>query len=148
MAKGQTPALTPVQAERYRQVVQLRTAGVTFEVIAERVGYGGRGAAKDAYDSALRRWGRETIDEHRDLEGARVEELWRRTFARLAALPVDADTEDFTRLVTSAVRVAKRKADLFGIDAPRQVELAGAGGGPIVTDVGEILRARLKQLGA
>jgi hypothetical protein len=146
--KGTTPQLTVDQADRYRQVVQLRTAGYTFDRIASQLGYSSRSGAKEAYDSALKRWGRATVDEHRDLEGERVEELWRRTFRRLSQLPDDADSEEFVRLVLSAVRVAKRKADLFGLDAPRQVEVAGAGGGPIQTDVGELLRDRLKALEA
>ena len=141
--KGQTPALTKDQADRYRRVVQLRTAGVTFDQIAESLGYSSRSGAKEAYDAALRRWGREAIDEHRDLEDLRLEELWRRTFARIAE--VDGDDE-FVKLVSAAVRVSKRRADLMGLDAPRQVEVSGANGGAMRTDVGEILRERLRQL--
>lgn len=141
--KGQTPALTKDQADRYRRVVQLRTAGVTFDQIAESLGYASRSGAKEAYDAALRRWGREAVDEHRDLEDLRLEELWRRTFARIAE--VDGDDE-FVKLVGAAVRVSKRRADLLGLDAPRQVEVSGANGGAMRTDVGEILRERLRQL--
>ena len=57
MAKGQTPALTPEQAERYREVVRLRALGLTFEEIAERTGYADRSSAKNAYEAALRRYG-------------------------------------------------------------------------------------------
>ena len=141
--KGQTPALTKDQADRYRRVVQLRTAGVTFDQIAESLGYASRSGAKEAYDAALRRWGREAVDEHRDLEDLRLEELWRRTFARIA----EADGDDeFVKLIGAAVRVSKRRADLLGLDAPRQVEVSGANGGAMRTDVGEILRERLRQL--
>jgi len=48
--------------------------------------------------------------------------------------------------VNSAVKVSARKAALFGLDAPRQVEIAGEDGGPIITDVGRILLDRLEQL--
>ena len=141
--KGQTPALTKDQADRYRRVVQLRTAGVTFDKIAESLGYASRSGAKEAYDASLRRCGLEAVDEHRDLEDLRLEELWRRTFARIAE--VDGDDE-FVKLVGAAVRVSKRRADLLGLDAPRQVEVSGANGGAMRTDVGEILRERLRQL--
>lgn len=145
MATGQTPALTPEQADRYRRVVQLRTAGVTFDQIAETLGYASRSGAKEAYDAALRRWGRVTVDEHRELEDVRLEELWRRTFARIA----DADSDDeFVKLISAAVRVSKRRADLLGLDAPRQVELAGKDGGPVETDIGEVLRQRVAALDA
>jgi len=143
MPKGQTPALTPEQATRYRRVVQLRTAGVTFDQIADTLGYASRSGAKEAYDAALRRWGRDTVDEHRDLEDLRLEELWRRTFARIG----DADSDnEFATLVSAAVRVSKRRSDLLGLDAPRQVEVSGANGEAMRTDVGEILRERLRQL--
>ena len=143
MAKGQTPALTPAQAERYRRVVGLRAAGVTFDEIAAQLGYASRSSAKEAYDAALKRWGRDSIDELRDLEGHRLEELWRRTFRKLSQLDPDADIDVFVKLITASVRVSKRTADLHGLDAPRQLEVSGRDGGPITTDVGEILRARL-----
>lgn len=143
--KGQTPALTKEQADRYRRVVQLRTAGVTFDQIADNLGYASRSGAKEAYDAAIRRWGREAVDEHRDLEELRLEELWRRTFTRL----VEANGDDeFVKLISAAVRVSKRRADLLGLDAPRQVELAGKDGGPVETDIGEILRQRAEALRA
>jgi hypothetical protein len=145
MARGQTPALTPEQAHRYREVVRLRTAGLTFDEIADRLGYGSRSGAKEAYDAALRRWGREAIDDLRTLEGERLEQLWRRVFAQIIADPNMAVSE-MTSLVNSAVKVSARKAALFGLDAPRQVEIAGEDGGPIITDVGRILLDRLEQL--
>jgi len=143
--KGQTPALSKDTADKYRRVVQLRTAGVTFEQIAESLGYASRSGAKEAYDAALRRWGRSAIDEHRDLEELRLEELWRRTFARLAEVE---DDDEFVKLITAAVRVSKRRADLLGLDAPRQVEVAGRNGGAIRTDIGEILRQRVAAIDA
>lgn len=143
--KGQTQALTPEQADRYRRVVQLRTAGVTFDQIAESLGYASRSGAKEAYDAALLRWGRQAVDEHRDLEDIRLEELWRRTFARIADASAD-EVDEFVKLVGAAVRVSKRRADLLGLDAPRQVEVSGQNGEAMQTDVGEILRERLRQL--
>jgi len=144
MARGQTPALTPEQAERYREVIRLRTVGLKFHEIAERVGYASRSGAKEAYDAALRWWGREAVDDLRTIEGERTEELRRYTFARIIANP--ESTAEFVSLVNSAVKVSQRRAALYGLDAPRQVEISGEDGGPVRTDVGEILLERIRAL--
>lgn len=146
MARGQTPALTPEQAERYREVVRLRTAGLKFHEIAERVGYASRSSAKEAYDAALRWWGREAVNDLRTIEGERTEELWRQVFGRILATP--ESTNEFVSLVNTAVKVSQRRAALFGLDAPRQVEISGEDGGPLRTDVGEILLERIQALAA
>tara|TARA_R110000751_G_C13652601_1_gene468192 strand:+ start:245 stop:781 length:537 start_codon:yes stop_codon:yes gene_type:complete len=144
MPGGQTPALTPEIAGKYRKVVQLKTAGATFDEIAEQVGYSSRSGAKMAYDRALKWWGRETIDELRTVEGERLEQLWRKLFARILA-DGQLDVGEIALLVNSALRVSQRKSALFGLDAPRQVEIAGQNGDPIITDVGEMLRQRMAE---
>lgn len=146
-ASGKTPALTPEQAERYRAVVQLRTAGITFDAIARQLGYSSRQGAKEAYDAALRRWGTEIADDARQLEELRLDDLWRRTYSRINSLSSDEDTSDeFTKLTQTAVRISARRAGLLGLDAPRQVEVAGPGGGPVKTDIGQLFRDKLREL--
>jgi len=147
MARGQSPALSPETAERYRQVVQMRAAGLTFDRIAQELGYASRSGAKEAYDSALQSWGREAVDNLRVLEGERVDELWRRTFARLLEADRNqAEINEFLNIVMTAVRISKRRSELFGLDAPRQLEVTGAGGGAIRTDIGDLLISRLEEL--
>lgn len=149
MARGQTPALTPEQASRYREVIRLRAAGLKFDEIAERVGYASRSGAKEAYDAALRWWGRETVDDMRTIEGERLEDVWRITFTRLLECARDPDaTAEMMAVANAAVRISQRRSALFGLDAPRQVELAGEDGGPIRTDVGDILLERIRSLAA
>lgn len=149
MAKGQSPALSPDTAERYRRVVNLRAAGLTFDRIASELGYASRSGAKEAYDRALELYGREEVDGLRVLEGERIDELWRRTFQRLLeGEKEEIQTVDFVNLISAAVRLSKRRADLFGLDAPRQHTITGAGGGPleIVTDIGRILEERINAI--
>lgn len=146
MPRGQTPALTPKQAERYREVVRLRAIGLKFEEIAERVGYSSRSGAKEAYDRALALYGRESVENLRELEGERLEQLWRQTFARVLQNP--RTVSEFVSLVNAAVRISNSRASLFGLDAPKQVNVSGPEGGPIETDVGQILVERLRALGA
>ena len=145
MARGQTPALTPETAERYREVIRLRTAGLKFHEIAERVGYKSRSGAKEAYDAALRLYGRESVDQLRYVEGERLELMWRRVYARIARSE-DLGTVEFARLLDSAVRLSQRKSALWGLDAPKQYEVTGEGGGALRTDVGDLLRERLEQM--
>lgn len=145
MPKGQTPALKPEVAQRYRDVVRLKSAGMTFDEIADRVGYASRSGAKEAFDAALRWWGREAVDDMRTIEGERLEQLWRRVFGRILSNP-DMPSGEMIQLVNAAVKVSARKASLMGLDAPRQLEVTGVEGGAIVTDVGQILLERLEQL--
>jgi hypothetical protein len=145
MPRGQTPALTPQQADRYREVVRLKSAGLTFDEIADRVGYASRSGAKEAYDAALRYWGRESVDQLRTIEGERLEQLWRFTFGRILSTP--ETTDEFVKLVNTAVRISGQRSSLFGLDAPKQVELTGENGNPIKTDVGAMLVERIRALG-
>lgn len=147
MARGQTPALTPDQASRYREVIRLRAAGLKFDEIAERVGYKSRSGAKEAYDAALRWWGRETIDDMRTIEGERLEDVWRLTYTRLLECARDPEaTAEMVAVANAAVRISQRRSALFGLDSPRQVEISGEDGGPVRTDIGEILLERIQAL--
>ena len=50
--------------------------------------------------------------------------------------------------IPNVLRVEKRRAELWGLDQPKAVEVSGLGGGPINTDVGALLLERLRQLAA
>lgn len=146
--RGNAVALTPDEADRYREVVNLRRAGWTFDEIADHVGYANRSSAKTAYDAALARWGTEAVEEVRAAEGERLDQLWRRVAAAIAQLGADADPKELATLINSAVRLSQARRQLFGMDAPKQIELAGKGGGPVETDIGEVLRQRVAALDA
>lgn len=137
--------LTPEVATKYREVVRLRTLGFTFDDIATRVGYESRQGAHDAYRAALKWWGAESCDNARQLESERLEHMWRSVMGRLqeAQQRNNVDTAEVLGVVNTAVSVMKRKASLLGLDAPRQVEIAGQDGGAITTDIGEMLRERI-----
>ena len=138
--------LTPDESDRYRQVVELKRLGWTFQEIADHVGYANRSSAKHAYDAALQRWGAAAVEDVRAVEGERIDQLWRRVSSAIAQLGPDADPNQLATLTNSAVRISGARRQLFGMDAPRQVEITGQDGGPLRTDVGELLRERLRQL--
>jgi hypothetical protein len=146
--KNATVALTPDEADRYRQVVELRRAGWTYDEIADHVGYADRSSAKRAFDAALSRWGTAAVQEVRAAEGERIDQLWRRISAAIAQLGPDADPNQLATLTNSAIRISSARRQLFGMDAPRQVEISGRDGGAIQTDIGEILRQRVAAIDA
>jgi hypothetical protein len=110
--------------------------GLTFDHIAEQTGYSDRSGAKRAYDCALERWAVETVEQQRIVQTERLDDLWRRVFREIARGDLDQ--------VDRALRIEKRRAELWGLDAPKQHEVTGVAGGVLRTDVGDL--ARLQQL--
>jgi len=72
------------------------------------------------------------------VQNEQLDDLWRRVFAAIA----QGDLSQIDR----ALRILKRRADLWGMDAPRQHEISGPGGSSVRTDVGDLLIARLEEL--
>ncbi len=70
-------------AARERQTIELRTAGYTFEEIAQQVGYKDRSAAKKAVERGLGRWMRETDQELRAVMLERCETVVRRIWPQI-----------------------------------------------------------------
>ena len=94
--------------ERHLQALELRKAGVTYEVIAGQLGYANASGARKAVVSALKATLREPAAELRELELARLDAmllpLWRR---------VQAGDE---KAVDRALRIMERRARLLGLD--------------------------------
>lgn len=106
--QARTPAADVI--ERERRVLELRRAGVSFDVIATQVGYRDRGAAYKAYKRALARTLQQPAAELRDLEVDRLDRL-------LTAVWPKALRGDLAA-VDRVLRVAERRARLLGLDAP------------------------------
>ena len=130
--------LNPDTAERYRRVVDLKKAGLTYDQIAAEVGYADRSGAKHALDAALERWGTDSVGSLRMVQNEQLDDLWRRVFAAIA----QGDLSQIDR----ALKILKRRSDLWGMDAPRQHEISGPGGSALRTDVGDLLISRLEEL--
>ena len=142
-----TQALSVEQAERYAQVIELRRAGATFDFIAKTVGYAGRQGAKEAFDSAINRMGRDPAEEMRILENERLDDLWRRGYVKMAKKDKE-DDEQFLDHALYLLRLSQRRAGLNGLDAPRQLEVSASIDGIVETDVGELLRERIRMVKA
>ena len=137
---------TPEVIAKYEEVVRLRALGLSFQAIAERVGYSGRSGAKEAYSQAIKIWGTEAVDELRVIENERLDHLHRTLMARLETSIRNPETEstEIVAIVNSAINLSRRRSTLNGLDSASKHEITGADGGVLSTDVGEMLKERLK----
>ena len=105
----------PETWDRERQVIELRRAGLTFDVIAQQVGYSNASGAHHAYRRALQRTLNEAgVDEMRQTELDRLDRLQR--FAWTAAAQGDL------KAIDAVLRIMQRRARLLGLDAPARVQ--------------------------
>lgn len=101
--------------DKQRRALELRTEGRTLDQIADELGYASKSGASKAITAALDRHEAAAVDEYRDLEAARLNELQR------AVWPL-AVTGDIAA-VTACVRIIDRRAKLLGLDAPVLVDV-------------------------
>lgn len=113
--------------ERERQALDLRRAGITYDVIASRLGYTNRSAAKKAVMRGIARTLQESADELRTVEADRLDRMQ-------AAAWTGAMRGDDKALVT-VLKIMERRARLLGLDAPTSLEHAGPGGDPLTIEI-------------
>lgn len=116
-ANPQSTATAAEAAGRARQALQLRINGATFTAIAETLDVSPSTAHKYVA-RALADIPRAEADELRTLECQRLDALQRAHWEM--ALAGDAAATD------RVIRIIDRRAKLLGLDAPQQVEIAGA----------------------
>ena len=117
MPKGKTD---PAVIEREKKVLELRRGGLTFDLIAERVGYANASGAHKAYLSACRR----IVVE--DVEAIRNAEIDRLDIAQAAIwgdLVNGADAQDRARAVLALMKIMERRARLLGLDMPTKSQV-------------------------
>lgn len=119
MARSRTK---PETIEKEKKVLELRRGGLTFDLIAERLGYSGASGAHKAYMNACKRIIYEDVTDLRNTE------LDRLNIAQ-AAIWGDVingeDAQDRARAVLALMKIMERRAKLCGLDAPvkSQVEV-------------------------
>ena len=114
MSNSKTDNKAIAYAEKQRQALELRKAGLTFEEIAAKLGYATHVGAYQAVKSAIRKIIKEPAEEVRDLEVARLD-------AMLAGLWVDARKGNVLK-VDRVLKIMSRRAELLGLDAPKKYE--------------------------
>jgi hypothetical protein len=103
------------RADKARKAVELRRTGASYDAIAGQLGYANRSGAWKAVQQALKRSVRESGDAVRQLENDRLDRLllslWKRA--------LEGDLEALDRVL----KIMKRRAELNGLDAPKQLAL-------------------------
>jgi hypothetical protein len=128
----------PEQLDRELKVLELRRAGLTWQRIAEQVGYADHSGAYLAYKRALKRVLQQPAEELRQAEIDRLDRL------QLAAWP-NAMKGDNSAIAT-VLRIMERRAKLMGLDMPVKIAqdvTVWDGGESIdraVRDLAELLR--------
>lgn len=123
MAKPRPSRLTPEILEREAEVLKLRRGGLTFDMIAERVGYKDASGAHQAYVRACKRIIASDVDELRKVEADRLDMAQAALWSKVLQGDVPA--------VNSLMRIMERRAKLFGLDMPfkQQIEVTNYDGG-------------------
>jgi len=122
------PKISPQAAlatEKQRQALELRCLGLTYEQIAEKVGYKGISSVQSALQAAIKKALAEPMEELRAVDGAKLDFIWKRMLDRVAEDPSDYKAYEIM------LKVLTRRAALFGLDAPVRREISGPDGGPI-----------------
>lgn len=111
--------------ERRAKALELRKSGMTYSAIGKALGVSICMAHKDVHHviDQLAKEARETAEAVRDIELERLD-------AMLKALWPAVEEGD-TSSISTALRVAERRARLLGLDAPVKQEVTGANGGPL-----------------
>lgn len=113
MSESKTSQRRLRAAERQRQALELRKAGVSFEEIARTLGYAGPSSSYRAIMSALKRTLQEPADEVRKLELVRLDRAQRVAWERM----LQGDLEALAKVI----KVMERRARLLGLDMPTKV---------------------------
>lgn len=104
----------PKQIDRELKVLELRRAGLTWQRIAEEVGYKDHSGAYMAYKRAMKRTLQQPANELREQELDRLDRL------QLAAWP--QAMKGHINSIAVIIRLMERRARLLGLDTPIKIE--------------------------
>ncbi|WP_020393504.1 hypothetical protein [Kribbella catacumbae] len=124
MAKH-VPDLTVLEKER--KALGLRSAGLRYAEIAERLGYANASSARKAVFRGLARSAADEADDLRAIEGERLDKLQSAIWTK--ALRGDL------RAIDTIVRLMGHRAKLFGLEMASKHEVTGADGDAIIVEV-------------
>jgi hypothetical protein len=105
-----------VATNRQQQALALHKAGAGYQAIADRLGYAGPSGAYKAVEPALRKTLQQPADEPRGLELERLD--------RMQVAIWDKAIAGNLRAVDRVLKIMRRRAQLLGLDAPRQVAVS------------------------
>ncbi|QUD84766.1 hypothetical protein J8M97_09430 [Gordonia polyisoprenivorans] len=115
MSNPRQNAPDAAERERAHEALKLRTAGLQWSEIAERVGYTDESGPRHAVNRLLSRQEAESAETYREVERRRLELVMRGHIAAAVSGDVNA--------ASVVLRTHDRISKLFGLDAPQQVEI-------------------------
>lgn len=101
-------------AEKRKRALQLRKAGVSYDQIAQQVGYANRGNAHKAVMQELRELPKDDAKDVLNLEVERLDQLL------MALWP--AAMKGHVRSSETVIRLMERRSKLLGLDAPGSIQ--------------------------
>jgi hypothetical protein len=122
----------PALIEREYEVLKYRRGGMTYDQIAQKVGYKNASGAKAAYKRAMIRTLQPVADELRETQVDRLETALLAIWGKV----LKGDLKAIDRLIA----ISRRQSELLGMDAPKHLTAE------VVTYDGSILRERAQQI--
>ena len=122
---GKSSRTSPARIDhraRAGAAVRMRTEGLSYRDIAAELGFTSENAANKAVLSLINRTETEAVTTLRELEGLRLDHLWRKT---IRGIEQSEQTEQGVSapLIGAAVRISERRARLLGLDIPARMDL-------------------------
>jgi len=114
MPNHNSPIPAPELIDKEVKVLELRRVGLTWQRVAEEVGYSDHTGAMAAYKRAMKRTQQQPADELRFQELDRIDRL------QVALWP--AAMKGDTRAISTIIRLMERRAKLLGLDMPIKIE--------------------------
>lgn len=114
MADSKSPGAAVAMAEKKRQALELRKAGVSYSEIARQIGYANKGSAHHIVMDALR----EVIEA--PAKETLAEELARLDGMLMAFYPKAKAGND--KAAAMVLRIMDRRAKYLGLDQPEQIQ--------------------------
>jgi len=119
MAKSK---VNPDTVDKEKKVLELRRGGLTFDLIAQRLGYASASGAHKAYMSACKRIVYEDVVEVRKSEMDRLDIAQAAIWGDLTDT-VNTDANTRAKLVMALMKIMERRARLLGLDMPTKAQV-------------------------
>jgi hypothetical protein len=125
--------LDPALFEKERQVLKYRKGGLTFDAIAEKLGYANESSARAAFKRAVERTRDDAVAaENRELHRLRLETALTAIWDRVLQGDIKA--------IETMLKILERDAKLYGLDMPVRTEVE------VTTYDGNLLRERTREI--
>jgi predicted transcriptional regulator len=116
--KGQYTRTTDT-ARRDAEAAELRSKGLSYQAIADEMGYASKSGAWEAVQRALKAIVEEPAENLRQLERERLDRMYEAASAALEANPHSLAA------ITTLLKISESRRKLEGLDAPAKVNVSG-----------------------